>query len=76
LENKRVISRSFPVGTMDEISPESTFLKKSQVAKMFQVSERTIENWVSDGFLPAFRIGRSVRFNREAILNKIREQQK
>ena len=60
---------------MNEISPLGEFLKKSEVACLFQVTERTIDNWVRDGSLPAFHIGRTVRFDREAILKKIREQQ-
>jgi excisionase family DNA binding protein len=60
---------------MIENPPVGEFLTKSQVAQMFQVSERTIEKWVSDGSLPAFHIGRTIRFDREAILKKIREQQ-
>ena len=60
---------------MLENSRIGEFLKKSQVAEMFQVTERTIEKWVSDGSLPAVRLGRTVRFDREAILKKVREQQ-
>ena len=55
--------------------PSLSFLKKSQVAKMFQVSERTIENWVRDGLLPALQIGHSIRFDLDAVLKKVREKQ-
>jgi excisionase family DNA binding protein len=41
---------------------------KSQVAAMFGVSEKTVENWIVKGLIPApRRIGRTVRFSRAEI---------
>lgn len=51
------------------------FLKKAEVARMLRVSERTVEIWVRNGIIPAFRLGRSVRFDRDAILDHLRQQQ-
>jgi len=64
---------------MADIKPlelDSLFLKKPQVAAMFQVSERTIESWVRDGILPAIRLGHSIRFDRENVIKQVRELQK
>jgi len=59
---------------MNEILAQA-FLKKPEVAKMFRVSERTIEIWVRNGIIPAFRLGRTIRFDRDAILEHLRQQQ-
>jgi len=61
-------------GIVTKPTGSDDILTKSQVAEWLQVTERTVEKWVSDGSLPAFRFGRSVRFFREAILKTIREQ--
>lgn len=37
------------------------FVTKQQAAKHFQVSLRTIDNWLNRGFLPHYKIGRMVR---------------
>ena len=37
------------------------FMTKRQAAKHFQVSLRTIDNWLNRGFLPHYKIGRTVR---------------
>ena len=59
---------------MNEILAQA-FLKKPEVAKMLRVSERTIEIWVRNGIIPAFRLGRTIRFDRDAILEHLRQQQ-
>ena len=43
-------------------SPYDPFLTKRQLAAHLQVSERTIYYWYSKGYLPAFKVGRLVRF--------------
>jgi predicted site-specific integrase-resolvase len=50
-------------------------LKKAEVAAMFRVSERTIESWVRKGILRATHWDHTVRFDQEAILKQVREQQ-
>lgn len=37
-------------------------LTKMQVAKLLQVNVRTIDAWMSRGYLPHYKIGRNVRF--------------
>ena len=38
-------------------------LTKAEVAKHFQITERTLENWMKAGYVPYFRFGRAVRFS-------------
>lgn len=50
---------------MEFIAVNSTntpeFLTTKQVAEQLQVSQRTVCNWIADGRLPSFRIGRRHR---------------
>ena len=45
----------------------TTYLTKQDVARLLQVSVRTVENFMSRGLLPFFRIGRTVRFRLKDI---------
>jgi excisionase family DNA binding protein len=38
-----------------------------QVAEQFQVTAQTIRNWIDQGVLPAFRVGRAFRVRREDV---------
>lgn len=42
--------------------PAERILTKLQVAELFQVAPRTVEVWMSRGYLPYWRLGRTVRF--------------
>ncbi|MFM8471830.1 MAG: helix-turn-helix domain-containing protein [Limisphaerales bacterium] len=42
--------------------PAERTLTKLQVAELFQVSPRTVDVWMSRGYLPHWRLGRSIRF--------------
>lgn len=42
-----------------------------EAAKELQVSTRTLEHRVKTGQIPYFRIGRSVRFSRNALLKHL-----
>jgi predicted DNA-binding transcriptional regulator AlpA len=56
----------------------SQFLTKQQFAELFQVSERTIDRWLTLGLVPPetrFNIGGCVRFKRQAIENWIQAGQ-
>lgn len=53
-------------GRNDENFPE--FLTYPQAAALLQVSERTLWTWVHERGVPHFRIGRTVRFSRSALL--------
>jgi excisionase family DNA binding protein len=46
-----------------------TFLTPLQVAEMLQVNERTVLRWAAeDASMPATKIGRVIRFEREPLL--------
>ncbi len=47
--------------------PESEYLTKIEVAQLFQLSTRTIDSWITQGRLPYYRIGRTIRFRRSDI---------
>ena len=42
-------------------------LTVTQVAEEFQVTTQTIRNWIDGGALPAAKIGRAFRVNREDV---------
>jgi len=52
-----------------------TVLSLEEVAKMLKVSERTVQREVSAGKLRAFRVGRSLRFQLEAVEEYIKLQE-
>lgn len=41
---------------------ELRYLTKLEVAKILQVTARTIDAWMAQGRLPYFRIARTIRF--------------
>mgnify|MGYP000064988978 FL=1 len=45
---------------------ESPFLNKQQACHYLGISNNTLDSWVKRG-LPAIKIGRTIRFNKEAI---------
>ena len=41
----------------------------SQVAEMFDVTERTIRNWMASGLIPYYQLGeRGIRFKRKEVM--------
>ena len=52
------------------------YLTPSQVADLLQVSEKTVSRWsLQDASMPTLRIGRVVRFEREALMTWLRRRQ-
>lgn len=50
--------------TKDTTSTLDRLLTKEDVAGLFQVTTRAVDNWMKEGVLPYFKIGRrTVRFN-------------
>jgi len=47
--------------------PVRRFLSYSQLADYWSVSESQIRAWVADAGLPVLRLGRVVRFDRDAV---------
>lgn len=42
--------------------------KKSEVAKIFNVSARTIDNWIAEGIFQTTNIGAAVRIDRDEVV--------
>ena len=58
---------------VDEKRPQLALLTKAEVAAFAQCTTRCIDNWMRLGYLPYFKIGRTVRFKAsdvEAYLNE------
>ena len=49
----------------------SQLLNKKQVARLLNVSQRSVDNWMKRGWLPYLKIGRSVRFNGAHVLQHL-----
>jgi len=56
-----------PPTTSDE------FLTVDEVAETLRVNPQTVRNWISDGTLPAVRVGRRIRITRRD-LDRVMEQ--
>jgi excisionase family DNA binding protein len=50
------------------------FLTRKQVAELFQVSVRTIENWTHDGRLPYIKISSEVRYPYSDLMTYFKNQ--
>ena len=48
------------------MEPKKIFLKKSQMAERYNVCERTIDTWTSQGLLVYFKVRNVLRFDAEA----------
>ena len=51
------------------------YLTVKDAAGIIRVSERTILRWLQDGSLPAVRIGRTIRFNKQRLLMELDRRQ-
>jgi len=49
------------------------FIDKKELARLFRVSVPTVNNWVKDGVVPFYRIGRSVRFRYSELASHFKE---
>ena len=50
-----------------------SYATKTDVARLFQVTTRTIDSWLARGLLPSRKIGRTVRFSLAEIEQHQRE---
>lgn len=55
--------------------PLPALLTTKEVAAYRRVTPRTIRNWEKAGLLTSVRLGRTVRFRREDIVTKEREEE-
>jgi excisionase family DNA binding protein len=42
--------------------PSDPWMTQKQVAAQLQISRKTLYNWTAKGFLPSYKVGRSVRY--------------
>jgi excisionase family DNA binding protein len=47
---------------INTLTPAEGWVGKKEAAKHFNVSQRTLHNWMKKGVIPYVRIGRNVRF--------------
>ncbi|MBO4126965.1 helix-turn-helix domain-containing protein [Streptococcus suis] len=58
---------------LDNNNIESPFLNKQQACTYLGISNNTLDSWIKKG-LPAIRIGKTVRFNKEEINRWLQNQ--
>ena len=57
-------------GRPDEIPPDG-YVSKGAVAEYFDVTTRTVENWMADRRIPFVRIGGTVRFRLSDVVDHV-----
>jgi excisionase family DNA binding protein len=57
---------------VNRMGPSCLFMKTANVARFLSVSPRTIRLWAECGELPATKVGRQWRFEREAVVEWLR----
>lgn len=53
-------------------TPLTGIVDTAQLTAVLRVNRKTIWDWRDRGIIPYFKIGRSVRFDLEAVLNQLR----
>ena len=48
--------------------PNKPTFRIDEVKKIFQVTDKTVRNWIAEGRLEAYKVGGCVRIKRESIL--------
>lgn len=56
-----------------ESKPDKRMVGKTEIAEMLGMTIRTVDNWMDRGLLPYFKIGRSVRFRRDDVLQHLNQ---
>ena len=59
-----------PAG-LTEIEPDNQMVDKAEIAKMLGMTIRTVDNWMDRGLIPYFKIGRSVRFRKNDVIQHL-----
>ena len=57
--------------TLDDTG--SRLLGKREMAPQLRISRRTLDLWMAKGWVPYFKIGRSVRFKLEDVIEKLNQ---
>ena len=56
-----------------EAKADVQMVGKKEVAKMLGMTIRTVDNWMGRGLLPYFKIGRSVRFKMDDVMQHLNQ---
>jgi excisionase family DNA binding protein len=57
--------------TLDDTG--NRLLGKREMAPQLRISRRTLDLWMAKGWVPYFKIGRSVRFKLDDVLEKLNQ---
>ncbi len=50
---------------------DGKLVRASVIAKRYDVTERSVFNWAEQGMIPCVRIGKTVRFDLNAVIAKL-----
>ena len=59
--------------SVKEFSSDNKYLTVDDVAALMQVSNKTVYDWCSKGYLPCLKFGRLVRIDKDDLLTRIEE---
>lgn len=59
--------------SVKELGSDNKYLTVDDVAALMQVSNKTVYDWCSRGYLPCLKFGRLVRIDKDDLLLRIEE---
>lgn len=59
--------------SLKELGSDNKYLTVDDVAALMQVSNKTVYDWCSKGYLPCLKFGRLVRIDKDDLLTRIEE---
>lgn len=59
--------------SINELNSANKYLTVDDVAALMQVSNKTIYDWCSKGYLPCLKFGRLVRIDKDDLLSRLEE---
>lgn len=60
---------------MGDRGESTALLCVEDVAQMLNVAPQTVYKWVRTGYIPHFKLGKSVRFSREAVFHWLSQRE-
>jgi excisionase family DNA binding protein len=59
--------------SINELNSANKYLTVDDVAALMQVSNKTVYDWCSKGYLPCLKFGRLVRIDKDDLLSRLEE---
>ena len=59
--------------SVKELDSANKYLTVDDVAALMQVSNKTVYDWCSKGYLPCLKFGRLVRIDKDDLLTRLEE---